>query len=95
MPADATAVPLFHPQIFHPQQDPWQGRQPPPPHPAGQKSLNISLRKVFVQPVTQDPHRTPCTGGRQGGREAGPGHSVGPPDPKLDLLASLLGQGVA
>lgn len=41
-------------QMFCPQQDPWQGRQPPPPHLAEQKSLNSGLRKVFVQLVTQE-----------------------------------------
>lgn len=50
-------------------------------HPAGQKSLNIGLRKVFVQPVTQDPTRVPCTGGTIGDVRGMAGHSVGPPGP--------------
>lgn len=82
---------LLPPQMFYPQQDPWQGRQPLPPHPAGQKSLNSGLRKVFVQLVTQGspqyraPRPAPLHGGsrRQGGRG---------PRPKLDFHAPHLGQ---
>lgn len=72
-------------QIFCPQQDPWQGRQPPPPHPTGWKSLNSGLRKVFVQLVTQDPPEPPHTVGPQRTWETGAGHSVSPPGPKLGL----------
>lgn len=61
-------------------------------HPAGQKSLNIGLSKVFVQPVTQDPTRVPCTGGTIGDVGGRAGHSVGPPGPKFGLGASILGQ---
>lgn len=64
-PADATNIPCLppspppRPQMFCPQQDPRQGRQPLPPNPAGQKSLNSGLRKVFVQLVTQGSPQNP------------------------------------
>lgn len=61
-------------------------------HPAGQKSLNIGLRKVFVQPVTQDPTRVPCTGGTIGDVRGMVGHNVDPLGPKFGLGASILGQ---
>lgn len=61
-------------------------------HPAGQKSLNICLRKVFVQPVTQDPTRVPCTGGTTGDMGGIAGHSVGPRDPKFGHGDTILGQ---
>lgn len=51
---DATSG-LPTPIMSHPWQDPRQGRQLPCPHPAGQKSLNSGLRKVFVQLETRTP----------------------------------------
>lgn len=76
------------PQMFCPQQDLWQGRQPLPPHPAGQKSLNSGLRKVFVRLVTQDPPEPPTQGeagyvGGWGGALCGPSAQAWPPCPRL------------
>lgn len=91
-PEDATSVPP--PPTFCPQQDPWQGRQPPPPHPAGQKSLNSGLRKVFVQLVTQDPPESPTQWEHRGRGRHGWGTVWAHLAPSLASVPHSWGRGV-
>ena len=80
------------PQMFCPQQDPWQGRQLPPPHPAGQKSLNSGLRSLCAACDTRPP-RAPHTGGSRGRGGMGQG-IVWPLGPSLASLPPSWGRGV-
>ena len=85
-------------QMFCPQQDPWQGRQPLLPHPAGRRSLNSGLRKVFVRFVMQDPTEPPAQrehrgqGRPQRSAQGGPTWPLAWP-PSLTLRAGLLRMG--